>query len=144
MNKRFNCPCCGYPTLDEKASYDICILCDWEDDGQNSLDADLITSGPNGGYSLKEARDNFKKYLVMYSPDRDMRMTGSDTKEEVKVKKQLINAYDGISKEKNSVQLDKLCSLAYELEDRLCKITSNKIKEYENNLRKNMDNSDRR
>lgn len=20
-------------TLDEKASYDICILCDWEDDG---------------------------------------------------------------------------------------------------------------
>lgn len=47
-------------------------------------------------------------------------------------------------KKKNSVQLDKLCSLAYELEDRLCKITSSKIKEYENNLKKNMDNCDRR
>lgn len=136
MNKRFICPCCGYPTLDEKASYDICILCNWEDDGQNDLDADLIKGGPNGHYSLTEARQNFKKYLIMYSPDREKRITSGDTKEEVEVKKRLINVYEGISKEKNSMKLDKLCILAYELEDRLHKITSNKIKEYENNLKR--------
>jgi hypothetical protein len=45
INKRFICPCCGYPTIDEKASYDICILCYWEDDGQDDLDADLIRGG---------------------------------------------------------------------------------------------------
>lgn len=100
INKRFICPCCGYPTLDERAGYDICILCDWEDDGQDDLDADLIKGGPNGDYSLTEARENFKRYLIMYSPNREKRITGTDTKEEVEVKKQLINVYKSIYKEK--------------------------------------------
>src|ERR1700736_2803504 len=30
---RATCPCCGYPMLDGRAGYDICPLCDWEDDG---------------------------------------------------------------------------------------------------------------
>jgi len=135
-NKRYICHCCGYPTLDEKASYDICILCNWEDDGQDDLDADLINGGPNGNYSLTEARENFRKYLIMYSPDGEMRITGGDTKEEVEVKKLLVNVYEVIFKEKNSIKLDKLCTLVYELEDRLRKITSNKIKGYENNLKR--------
>ncbi|MBU5592668.1 hypothetical protein KQI89_12975 [Clostridium sp. MSJ-4] len=29
FDKRFNCPCCGYPTLDEKDLYDICTLCNY-------------------------------------------------------------------------------------------------------------------
>lgn len=56
MNKRFIYPCCGYPTLDEKNLYDICILCNLQDDGQDDLDADLIKCGLNGHYSLIEAR----------------------------------------------------------------------------------------
>lgn len=105
INKRFTCPCCGYPTLDEKDSYDICLLCDWEDDGQDDLDADIIRGG-------------------------------GDTKEEVEVKKQLIVVYENIAKEKDSMKIDKLWILAYGLEDRLYKITSDKIKEYENNLKR--------
>ncbi|WP_081327515.1 MULTISPECIES: CPCC family cysteine-rich protein [Paenibacillus] len=31
---RFNCPCYGYPTLEERRGWEICCLCDWEDDGQ--------------------------------------------------------------------------------------------------------------
>ena len=129
-NKRFICPCCGYPTLDERAGYDICILCDWEDDGQSDLDADLIKGGSNGDYSLTEARENFKRYIVMYSPDRDMRITGCDTKEEVIIKRELSKVYNKIMKEKNGVKLDELWNLAYNLEDKLYKITSNKIKKY--------------
>lgn len=133
---RFLCPCCGYPTLDERAAYDICVLCNWEDYGQDDLDADLIKGGPNGCYSLTEARDNFKKYLIMYSSDRDMRITGYDTKEEKTIKKELIEVYNKIMKEKNSIQLDKAWNLAYNLEDRLHKITLEKIREYENNLKR--------
>ncbi|ACA56940.1 hypothetical protein CLK_0160 [Clostridium botulinum A3 str. Loch Maree] len=38
--------------------------------------------------------------------------------------------------EKNSIQLDKLWNLVYDLEDKLDKITSEKIKEYKNNLKR--------
>lgn len=136
INKRFNCPCCGYLTLDEKASYEVCILCDWEDDGQDDFDADRIKGGANSDYSPTEARDNFKKYLTMYEPNRDMRITGSDTAEEVEIKKQLMKGYDEIFKEKDSFQLEKLYILAYKLEDRLYNITSEKIKEYENKIKR--------
>jgi hypothetical protein len=53
------CPCCGYPTLFERAMYEICGLCDWEDDGSDG-------SGPNKNYSVYEGRDNFVKYGWMY------------------------------------------------------------------------------
>src|SRR5579863_7304160 len=33
------CPCCGYPTLTDRDAYEICCLCNWEDDGQNVLAA---------------------------------------------------------------------------------------------------------
>ena len=62
------CPCCGYYTIKHKGSFEICYLCDWEDDGQNDSNADRITGGPNGDYSLTEARKNFTKYLIMYQP----------------------------------------------------------------------------
>lgn len=124
MSKRFICPWCGYPTLDEKGSYEICILCDWEDDGQNDSDAELAKGGPNADYSLAEARSNFKKHLIMYEPNRDMRITGSDTAEEIKIKKQLMKIYDKVSKEKSSIQLEKFYILVYELEDKLYQIAS--------------------
>lgn len=65
---RFVCPCCNYPTLLGRISYEICGLCDWEDDGQDDDDMDEVAGGPNSNYSLTEARRNFKKHLTMYRP----------------------------------------------------------------------------
>jgi hypothetical protein len=53
------CPCCGYPTLSERRAFDICAICRWEDDGQDDNRADEVRGGPNGDYSLSEARRNF-------------------------------------------------------------------------------------
>ena len=63
---KFVCPCCNYPTLSGRMSYEICGLCDWEDDGQGDGDADQLAGGPNSNYSLTEARENFEKHLTMY------------------------------------------------------------------------------
>lgn len=70
LASRVNCPCCGYPTLSVRGVYDVCELCSWEDDGQDDQDAEEVYGGPNSGYSLADARKNFKRYRVMYSPDR--------------------------------------------------------------------------
>jgi hypothetical protein len=55
----YRCPCCGFLTLDERGSYEICPVCFWEDDGQDDHDADRVRGGPNGWLSLTEARRNF-------------------------------------------------------------------------------------
>ncbi|ACA54304.1 hypothetical protein FDC45_01160 [Clostridium botulinum] len=52
--------------------------------------ANLVKGGPNSDYSFTEVRENFIKYLVMYSPNRDIRITAYDKKEEVTVKKSLL------------------------------------------------------
>jgi hypothetical protein len=65
---RYVCPCCNYPTLDERNSYEICGLCFWEDDGQDETNAHEVLGGPNQDYSLTEARNNFIQYLTMYRP----------------------------------------------------------------------------
>ena len=59
---RHACPCCGYPTLGERGGYEICELCDWEDDGQDDPHADEEWGGPNGHYSLTDARRNFRRH----------------------------------------------------------------------------------
>ena len=61
-----NCPCCGLPTLGERASYEICVVCWWEDDGQDNDAADKVWGGPNGRYSLIAARNNFLNHGHMY------------------------------------------------------------------------------
>ena len=73
ISRRYKCPCCNYPTLTEQSAYEICELCDWEDDGQSESDADQVLGGPNSDYSLTEARGNFAKYRVMYAPGRDQK-----------------------------------------------------------------------
>ena len=30
----FKCPCCQYKTLDMRGEYEICPVCQWEDDGE--------------------------------------------------------------------------------------------------------------
>ncbi|WP_218011201.1 CPCC family cysteine-rich protein [Herbidospora mongoliensis] len=56
------CPCCGYLTLGQRAMYEICSVCFWEDDGQDDHDADVIRHGPNGALSLTQARSNFADF----------------------------------------------------------------------------------
>nr|WP_139489730.1 CPCC family cysteine-rich protein [Brevibacillus dissolubilis] len=57
--KKYNCPCCGNNTLDEKppGSFDICPVCYWEDDNLQFQDPNR-TGGANG-ISLNEARENY-------------------------------------------------------------------------------------
>ena len=58
----YRCPCCGCRTLTERAGYEICPVCSWEDDGQDSHDADEVRGGPNGSLSLTQARQNFREF----------------------------------------------------------------------------------
>ncbi|KPN63965.1 Cysteine-rich CPCC [Aliiroseovarius crassostreae] len=65
----FLCPCCQLPTLEERATYEICQVCWWEDDGQDEATADQVTGGPNGRHSLTRARENFGLHMHMYDPE---------------------------------------------------------------------------
>ncbi|MER6540751.1 CPCC family cysteine-rich protein [Streptomyces sp900105755] len=50
------CPCCFQRTLEERANFEICPECGWEDDGQDDADAHIARGGPNGRLSLTQAR----------------------------------------------------------------------------------------
>jgi Cysteine-rich CPCC len=56
---RFRCPCCGARTLSLPDSMELCPVCWWEDDGQDSDDATEVRSTVNGELSLTEARQNY-------------------------------------------------------------------------------------
>lgn len=60
--KKYQCPCCGYCTLDEQPTntFAICPVCFWEDDGVQFYKPDY--RGGANTMSLNEARENFKKY----------------------------------------------------------------------------------
>lgn len=57
----YRCPCCKSLTLYERAGYEICPVCYWEDDGQDDPYADQMRGGPNG-MSLTQGRLNYKRY----------------------------------------------------------------------------------
>jgi Cysteine-rich CPCC len=94
----YRCPCCGYPTLDEPAAYEICCLCNWEDDGQDDHDADEVRYGPNGAYSLAAARLNFRRHWIMYDPDNDTRIGSGDSELELSAKKTMVQAFDALAR----------------------------------------------
>jgi hypothetical protein len=54
------CPCCGYLTIAEPGGYEICPVCDWEDDPVQADDP-LYGGGANEE-SLSEARANFAAF----------------------------------------------------------------------------------
>jgi Cysteine-rich CPCC len=96
---RATCPCCGYPTINGRAAYDICSLCGWEDDGQDDAERapsgspppGAVAGGPNVDYSLSEARENFAQYVTMYRPtDRDFERERAQTD----IKRRIAAAYD--------------------------------------------------
>lgn len=53
------CPCCDYRTLSSRAHYDICGLCNWEDDGTIAQE---IYSGPNH-MTLREGKEKFRAQM---------------------------------------------------------------------------------
>ena len=57
---KFCCPCCGERILESRGTYEICPICDWEDDGADE-DFEGMEYGPNGGWLLSEARRNFRE-----------------------------------------------------------------------------------
>lgn len=66
---RFSCPCCGYPSLTSRGMTEICPLCEWQDDGRDNAQADLVpTSGCNSPWSLAQARSNFETHGCKYDP----------------------------------------------------------------------------
>jgi hypothetical protein len=90
----FTCPCCGYPTLSGREDYEICILCSWEDDGQDDENANEVRGVPNGLFSLSQARFNFHEHLCMYPPDQDTRIGGHDTSDVIIAKEKIIMAFE--------------------------------------------------
>ena len=52
----YTCPSCGYSILEERGGFEICSICDWEDDGQDDEEADEVWGGPNGKLSLTDSR----------------------------------------------------------------------------------------
>ena len=54
----FACPCCGYFSLSSSASYEICSVCFWEDDGVRD---EHTVSGPNQA-TLATARQNLAEF----------------------------------------------------------------------------------
>ncbi|TDB49551.1 CPCC family cysteine-rich protein [Bacillus sp. CBEL-1] len=86
--QRTQCPCCKCLTLEERGNDDICIVCDWEDDGQDDPYADKVYGGPNGEYSLSQARENFKAHGTMYN-----KLQYKPSAKEEEIKSLLINTY---------------------------------------------------
>lgn len=61
QNKAYSCPCCGFLTVSEPpGSYEICPVCNWEDDLVQFKNIDF--RGGANKESLREARENFKKF----------------------------------------------------------------------------------
>lgn len=62
MEKRegkYLCPCCEKHYFDEFDDYDICPVCDWENDGLQNNHPDF--RGGANDMSLNEAREAFRK-----------------------------------------------------------------------------------
>lgn len=129
---RVTCPCCGYPTLEGRRNYDICELCDWEDDGQDDEDSSKVFGGPNSEYSLDEARENFQKYRIVYSPDENTSITGGDSEERERLKTKLISVFDRMLVDKKNSDLWKQ---VLKLEKALDLELTRSIEEYEKSLK---------
>ena len=62
--ERFSCPGCGFPTLTSRGNYEICAICNWEDDNQDNENADEVWGGPNYELSLTENRLIVQNHLL--------------------------------------------------------------------------------
>ncbi|MGT0193850.1 CPCC family cysteine-rich protein [Burkholderia pyrrocinia] len=71
MTERTNypipCPCCGMPTLSESGGYEICPICNWEDDPVQS--SDVSFEGGANELSLAQARAKWRLHTLDRSRD---------------------------------------------------------------------------
>jgi hypothetical protein len=129
---RYPCPCCGYPMLSERGGYQICRLCNWEDDGQDDPHAEEVWGGPNGSYSLAQARMNFRKHLVMYDPlAPDTRISGRDSGLELQAKRQIVSAFEAMCKADDASVVLELWAAVRTAENVLEAEVRRKVREYE-------------
>jgi hypothetical protein len=129
---RYPCPCCGYLTLSERGGYDICELCNWEDDGQDDPHADEVWGGPNGAHSLTEARANFRRYLIMYGPDKPKtRIVGGDSALDQQAKRAIMRAFDAMVGETDHIVVERLWQQVTDNERLLRSELHRKIRESE-------------
>ncbi|MDP4121287.1 MAG: CPCC family cysteine-rich protein [Bacillota bacterium] len=127
LKNRVKCPCCGYPTLEHRAFFEICILCEWEDDGQDNSDADVVHGGPNGDYSLTEARKNFLTYTTSY------RINGTripQPEKETIVKKELMKSYRAAMNHIGSSDEEQFCRMVAIRESRVRRTHLSKYNRY--------------
>lgn len=130
ISSRERCPCCGYPTLSESAAYEICELCNWEDDGQCEAEAGEVWGGPNSDYSLSEARENFKRFRVMYAPGRDQRITPGDSPLEYETKGLLVEAFERLERA-SGTDVNEIEAIITRLEQVLTDELHRSVREYE-------------
>lgn len=109
--KHYSCPCCNYPTLAERGAYHICVLCFWEDDGQDEPFCEEVWHGPNGNYSLSQARNNFSEYLTYCSPEDKEIFEMNKEKDHLKIC--LIQKYEAL---KNETSKEKIIKIECEIE----------------------------
>lgn len=78
--KMESCPCCGRKTIEKRGDFEICIVCWWEDDGQDNKNADEIWNGPNYEVSLSQARFYFIT-IGIYNPKQNYLKEDQEQKE---------------------------------------------------------------
>jgi len=130
---RYNCPCCGYPTLEERQSWEICCLCDWEDDGQDDPYADQVWGGPNQDYSLTQARQNFRNHYSMYEY-KQIILTQTD--KEIQTKKSLIHAFKQLEASDDQ-SAPYIWQEIYSFEKILADLVDERVERYSNNIDQN-------
>jgi hypothetical protein len=67
----YTCPGCAYPTITEPGDFQICSICEWEDDGyddnkKSAFDTFFTENrigGPNGSLTLTQNRINIGRTL---------------------------------------------------------------------------------
>jgi len=117
--------------LHERACYEICVLCEWEDDGQDDLRADEVWGGPNHNLSLTEARRNFREHLNVFRRGEDPRIGGVESPEETRAKRAILEALDFLAQTPSATVVEKLWTRIAEHEAVLNSELNRKIREYE-------------
>ncbi len=62
----YTCACCGYPTIEEPQTLEVCYLCLWKDNGQDDPHANEYWRGAYYGLTLSAAREHFAAYVACF------------------------------------------------------------------------------
>jgi hypothetical protein len=109
------CPCCGYKTLTEEGGYEICDLCNWEDEELARIALPFEVIGyVNHDYSLSEAQANFEKYYTIYRQEYPTKYF-EEIKLVIELKKKIIKVFENMEKAESH---DDVLKWIYELESR--------------------------